>query len=179
MDVIRSFHGYGAPGVLIGGVMVDLAVRNVPADTLCNAVCETAFCLPDAVQVLTGCTVGNGHLQVFNWGRYAMTLCARDTHEGVRVFLDGRKLDPFDELKAWYLKLKTKPEQNLERLIGQIREAGHSVMGMRKVRIDPKLIVRPHKGQIAFCPLCGVTYPESDGPICLACRERAPYLLES
>jgi formylmethanofuran dehydrogenase subunit E len=60
---VKSFHGYVAPGVVLGGVMVDLARRQLPPEVLFDAVCETRHCLPDAVQLLTPCTLGNGWLK--------------------------------------------------------------------------------------------------------------------
>ncbi|MEN6617055.1 MAG: formylmethanofuran dehydrogenase subunit E family protein, partial [Syntrophorhabdus sp.] len=52
-EMVRQFHGSDAPGLLIGGFMVSLAIENLPAGTLYDAVCETKQCLPDAVQLLT------------------------------------------------------------------------------------------------------------------------------
>src|SRR4030042_1863444 len=57
---VQSFHGFAAPGVVIGGFMVDLAYQHLPEDRLFDAICETAKCLPDAIQLLTSCTVANG-----------------------------------------------------------------------------------------------------------------------
>jgi hypothetical protein len=38
---------------------------------------------PDAVQILTPCTVGNGWMRILNLGRYAVTLNDKFTGEGV------------------------------------------------------------------------------------------------
>ena len=74
LDAVESFHGYRAPGVVIGGVMVDFAMQKLPSNTLFDAISETTYCLPDAIQLLTPCTTGNGWLRVFNLGRYALSL---------------------------------------------------------------------------------------------------------
>ena len=71
VDLVSSFHGYAAPGVIIGGFMVDLAYRYLPEEGLFDALCETPKCLPDAIQLLTPCTLGNGWLTVVNTGRFA------------------------------------------------------------------------------------------------------------
>ena len=47
-----AFHGCMAPGLLIGGFMVDLAMRSLPAGALYDVISESAKCLPDAVQLL-------------------------------------------------------------------------------------------------------------------------------
>ncbi len=46
--------------------MVDLALKNLPKGEFFDALCETPACLPDAVQLLTPCTVSNGWLKVVN-----------------------------------------------------------------------------------------------------------------
>src|SRR5208282_754967 len=50
--LVRKFHGSAAPGVMIGGFMVDLAYSRLPSGGLFDVICETAKCLPDAVQLL-------------------------------------------------------------------------------------------------------------------------------
>ncbi len=107
VERVKEFHGYEAPGVIIGGFMVDLAYRHLPKEGLFDALCETPKCLPDAIQLLTPCTVGNGWLTVVNVGRFALTLYNKESGEGVRVFVDTEKLEVWPELKTWFFKLKT------------------------------------------------------------------------
>ena len=40
-EMVRQFHGYEAPGLLIGGFMVALAVQNMPKGVLFDAIAET------------------------------------------------------------------------------------------------------------------------------------------
>ena len=96
--------------------MVELARRQLPAGTLFDAVAETAKCLPDAVQILTPCTLGNGWMRVLNLGRYALSLYDKYTGEGVRVWVDLDRLAPYEEIRGWFLKLKKKADQDTERL---------------------------------------------------------------
>ena len=72
--VVKDFHGHVAPGVIIGGYMVEMARRTLPEGILYDAVSETVQCLPDAIQLLTPCTVGNGWLKVYHFGIYALSL---------------------------------------------------------------------------------------------------------
>jgi formylmethanofuran dehydrogenase subunit E len=74
---VRSFHGHVAPGVVIGGFMVHLAKTNISEGVLFDAISETLACLPDAIQLLTPCTVGNGWLKIINSGRFALSLYDR------------------------------------------------------------------------------------------------------
>ena len=67
LHLVKSFHGNLAPGLIIGGFIVDLAMKNLPEGEFFDAVCETPVCLPDAVQILTPCTIGNGWLSIVNF----------------------------------------------------------------------------------------------------------------
>jgi formylmethanofuran dehydrogenase subunit E len=178
LQQVQSFHGYAAPGVVLGGVMVEAARRRLPADILYDAVCETRNCLPDAVQLLTPCTIGNGWLRVVNVGRFALTLYDKTQGQGVRVFLDASRLDRWPEIANWYLKLKPKKEQDAAALQSEIREAGEAVLSWQQVQIRPQLLQRRSRGRIVVCPLCREAYPAQDGGICRACQGEPLYLCD-
>jgi formylmethanofuran dehydrogenase subunit E len=176
LQIVKSFHGNIAPGLVIGGFMVDLALSRLPAGVLFDAICETRNCLPDAVQLLTPCTIGNGWLKVVNLGRFAVTLYDKYTGDGVRVWLDPAKTADWLEVNTWYLKLKGKPEQDKELLLAQIKEAGPGLLSWRPVKIRPHLLHQKRRGRIVICPLCREAYPAQDGGICRGCQGEGPYL---
>jgi len=94
-EEVFKFHTKRAPGLAIGVAMVDLA-RDLlgPVKGRLNVISETQVCLPDAIQIMTGCTTGNGYLRVLkDLGRYALTLFDREDGRGVRVFIDLKKID--------------------------------------------------------------------------------------
>ena len=171
----ENFHGYAAPGVLVGAYMVEFGKRRLPEGTLFEAVVESAKCLPDAVQLLTACSTGNQRLKVLDLGRYAVTLFDKHTGDGVRVSLDADKMAAFPELHAWFFKEKPKREQDSRRLEAEIRAAADSICGAERVRIAPRFLGRRHAEGIVRCPLCGEAYPKEDGPICRGCQGEAPY----
>jgi len=175
---VKSFHGFEAPGVVLGGVMVDLARKQFPPEVLFDAVCETRHCLPDAVQLLTPCTLGNGWLKVVNLDRFALILYDKYAGEGVRVYLDPAKVEDWSAIREWYLKLKPKQEQSTELLLDQIKEAGPAILGWHKVKMRPQFLQKRSRGRIVICPLCGEAYPAQDGGICRGCRGEAPYLAD-
>ncbi len=175
VHLVKSFHGHVAPGMIIGGIMVDTALNNTPAGDFFDALCETASCLPDAVQLLTPCTVGNGWLRIVNVGRYAVTFYEKYGGEGVRVYLDSSKLDSWPVIKEWFFKLKPKKEQDSKALFEQIHNAGTNPYSMQHVRVQPQFLEKRSKGSIALCPLCGEAYPSKDGEICLGCGNENPY----
>ncbi|MEN6438595.1 MAG: FmdE family protein [Syntrophobacter sp.] len=175
LELVRSFHGNLAPGLVVGGFMVELALRNIPEGVLFDAVCETPKCLPDAVQLLTPCTVGNGWLKIVNLGRYALSLYDKYQGKGIRIFLDPVKLREWPEIEAWLYKTKKKSEQDKDVLLAQIKEAGPGICGIQTVNIQPRYLGKKSRGTIADCSLCGEPYPSADGSICRACQGEAPY----
>ncbi|MGE4292022.1 MAG: FmdE family protein [Desulfovibrio sp.] len=172
----KDFHGYPAPGLLIGGYMVEAARSLLPEDILFESVVETSKCLPDAVQILTPLSTGNGWMKVVNLGRYALSLYDKYTGEGHRVFVDTALLENWPEIKAWFLKLKPKQEQDSARLFAEIEEAGHLICSTHPVTIPKRFMHRHGMRDIRVCPGCNEAYPASDGGICRGCQGEAPYL---
>lgn len=176
MERVRAFHSFAAPGVLIGGFMVDLAYRRLPGNGLYNALCETPKCLPDAIQLLTPCTVGNGWLTVINLGRYALSFYDISTAKGVRVFVDTAMLDKWPEIKAWFFKGKAKKEQDYDLLVRQIGEAAGAICGVRPIEVPKRFTQKAHRGEFAVCKGCKESYPAADGELCLGCQGGDPYV---
>jgi formylmethanofuran dehydrogenase subunit E len=175
LDLVKSFHGHLAPGLLIGGFIVDLAMKNLPEGEFFDAVCETPVCLPDAVQILTPCTIGNGWLSIVPFGRFAVTLYEKNTGAGVRVYLDTKKLEAWPEVRDWYLKKKKKSEQDKDLLLAQIKEAGHGLLSVQKLQVDAEKVRRQKLGPAVICPVCGEAYPLRDGDSCRNCQGETPY----
>ena len=178
LELVKSFHGNVAPGVVIGGIMVEAARRHLPPEVLFDAVCETRNCLPDAIQLLTPCTIGNGWLKVVNVGRFALTLYDKYEGKGVRVFLDPVQVAHWPGIETWYLKLKPKKEQDPALLLEEIRKAGPEILGWRQVKIRPQFLGKRSRGRIIICPLCREAYPAQDGSICRACQGEPLYLTD-
>ena len=175
LKIVESFHGYEAPGAIIGGFMVELARQNVPEGILFDAICETPKCLPDAIQLLTPCTIGNGWLKVVNLGRFALSLYDKYNGSGVRIFIDSSKLDNWSEIRTWLLKLKPKAEQDKQLLLDQIEQAGSNLYGIKSIQVQTPYLARKSRGVIAQCPACGEAYPTKDGAICRGCQGETPY----
>ncbi len=166
----EKMHGNLAPGLVIGGFMVDLARSKMGEQTMCDVIVETSACLPDAVQLLTPCSTGNGWMKIKNLGKYALTMYDKFQGHGVRVWLDCSKLDPYPDFKEWFLKLKPKKEQSKVRILDDMLQAGPSVLSYRHVFVPP--VPKRSKGAIEICSKCGEAYPAKDGPVCLQCQGR-------
>lgn len=175
-EIARRFHSYPAPGLLIGGYMVEKAKEGLPQGTLYEAVVETGKCLPDAVQLLTPCSYGNGWMKIENLGRYALALYDKYTGEGRRVWIDPRKLAEWPEIESWFLKRKAKQEQDSERLFAEIEQAGDSYVEAAPVKVSEKYLKKRGMGSIHICPLCAEAFPGKDGAICRGCQGESPYV---
>jgi formylmethanofuran dehydrogenase subunit E len=174
-DLVESFHGHAAPGLIAGGKMVDIALRNLPQGILFDAICETYNCLPDAIQLLTPCTIGNGWLKIVRLGRFAINLYDKYEGAGVRIYLNSQALKPWPEIRNWFFELKPKAEQDTPELMRQIRNARHEIYGIQKIKVHPNFLKKTHLGKKGTCPQCGESYPLRHGGICLGCRGDAPY----
>ncbi len=171
----KEFHGYPAPGLLIGGYMVEAAKSRLPEGTLFEALVESGKCLPDAVQLLTLCSTGNNWMKVKLLGRYAVSLYDKFTGEGFRVAVDQEKLADWPEIRAWFMKEKPKAEQDTDKLFSEIEQAGDTICSVRPIRISRKYLGHGHMTTIDVCPVCGEAYPGSDGSICRGCQGEDPY----
>lgn len=172
VDLVKSFHGYPAPGVLIGGFMVDLAYHYLPEEGLFDVICETRKCLPDAVQLLTPCTVGNGWLRVIDISRFAFAIYDKQNGGGIRISINYPKLDAWPEIKGWFTGTSRDKHSDGLTMINQIKEAGSSICNAQPVNIE--IPVRPiRSNDHAVCPFCGESHALVDGKICIA--NQLPY----
>lgn len=169
---VENFHGWKAPGVVIGGFMVDWANACLPPGIEADAIVESSHCLPDAVQLLTPCTFGNGWLKVLDWDKFALSLYDKKTLEGFRVWLDLAKTRAFPEIYAWYMRLAPKKALPLEVLLDRIIRAGRAILSVAPVRITA-FYGKKSKGASAICPDCGEAYPAPQGERCLSCQGMA------
>ncbi|TIH12817.1 trehalose-binding protein [Marinifilum sp. JC120] len=176
IEMARLFHNYPAPGLLVGGYMVTEALRYMPEDVLYEAISETSWCLPDAIQMLTPCTIGNGWMRVMNFGIYGMSLYDKFTGEGVRVWLDLEKIPEDSEIRVWFLKAKPKKDQDSELLRHEIGVYGPDILSIKRINVAEGQLVKRSKGDIAICPRCNEAYPVVHGTICRSCRGESPYL---
>lgn len=175
VERVRAFHGYAAPGMILGGFMVDLAMRHMPEGTLYDAICETQKCLPDAIQLLTPCTLGNGWLQIVNLGKFALSLYQKRQGDGVRVFVSPKKLESFPFVWNWFMKKGLKDTRDQNQLVEAISRVAPFVISVQRVKLQERFLKRRRHRSFTLCPRCKESYPADDGPVCLGCQGQAPY----
>lgn len=85
------FHGHVCPGLTIGYIAAKAAIEKLEAerdiDEELVTIVENDACGVDAVQVLTGCTIGKGNLIYRDHAKQVFTFICRDSGKAVRVAL--------------------------------------------------------------------------------------------
>lgn len=176
MEQARAFHGCVTPGLMIGSSMVELALHTLGRFQHYHALCETARDLPDAVQLLTPCTTGNGRLHVFELGRCALTLYRLLDGRGVRVALDFSKTEGWPHIRRWALGKEDFDEKSRVRLEREIRKAGISILSAFPVQMKAVFLQDAQQNAMTACIACGELHPAMAGPLCRACSGHSPYI---
>jgi formylmethanofuran dehydrogenase subunit E len=169
-----AFHGHHCPGLEIGYRAAVIAMRELRFDCAEDeeivAICETDACGMDAVQALTGCTLGQGNLIFRDWGKQVFTFGRRQDSKAIRVAL---------RYDAW----PHRPDLSTEERRAVALDRLHSSSDEELIDIRPIAISLPEKARIfktARCADCGegVMEPRArlrDGqPVCPECYGR-PY----
>jgi formylmethanofuran dehydrogenase subunit E len=170
---MEEFHGYRSPGIVLGALMVEAALKEVGTTPYLNVVTETVVCLPDAVQLLTPCTIGNGFLQILDWGKFALTAYDRKTLAGVRVWLNYDALGNYPLIHSWFERSsKSREKPVFEKLAAEILKAGSKLITQQPVRFYQALKSSQHV-PTGRCPQCGESYPLHFGPACPSCSGKA------
>lgn len=88
-----EFHGHTCPGLTIGYRVAEIALHELEtirsADEELVAIVENDACGVDAIQVLTGCSLGKGNLIFRDYGKQVYTFACRDSGKAVRVAVKG------------------------------------------------------------------------------------------
>ncbi|MBF0102636.1 MAG: formylmethanofuran dehydrogenase subunit E family protein [Desulfobacterales bacterium] len=175
LSEIMRFHGFKAPGIVLGGIMVDYCQELIGAGVEADAIVESIHCLPDAVQLFTPCTVGNGWLKVLDWDKYALSLYNRKTVLGFRIWVDTEKTKSYPDLYNWYMRLVPKKELSSERVINAIFTAERNVLSYQAIQITQHSD-RHKKGETGICSSCGEAYSLKQGTSCLSCQGHCYYI---
>lgn len=78
LDDLVRFHGHMCAGLALGARAAQIAMRELAPDAGLVAAVETHTCSVDAIQVLTGCTSGNGKLYFRDYAKNAYTFWPSD-----------------------------------------------------------------------------------------------------
>ena len=192
IDEVVEFHGHSCPGLTIGIRAAELAlVRFGPEDDedlVCVA--ESDSCAVDAVQYLSGCTLGKGNLKVRDWGKMVFTFFDRRSGEGVRLLL---RPDLFPEIKGRIAALEEKmrrdgathdDEHAMHHLRDDLRVAMLNADLEEMFEVSSPQVKMPDEAQIlpsGICDACGerimsTRLRDLEGrSLCIPCHEAAGF----
>lgn len=169
---VTEFHGHNCPGLAIGIRVSELCLRELGhnAQSPLVAICETDMCGVDAIQFLTGCSVGKGNLILRDHGKMGFTFFRRSDEKGFRALLNpnfmASQRAEMSRLMAVTYEDTASPEE--KKACGAIREEcekGYLESDLTELFLidKPKInIPRPAKIlQSLVCEECGEVHMES------------------
>ena len=184
---ITEFHGHECLGTAIGYRVGEMAIEKLSTKKAVDeeflAIVENNSCSVDAIQVVTGCTMGKGNLIFKDYGKQVYTFLNRNTGNAIRISLkiDLETINPhFHEarMKAFSSKADEADKKEFEKqkdvLNKKILEMpGEELFKIEKVEIEPPEKARIY--QTIKCTECGDLVSEhrariKDGKIvCIPC----------
>ncbi|MDR3290812.1 MAG: FmdE family protein [Methanobrevibacter sp.] len=171
---VEKFHGHLCGGIVMGTKMTMHALEHLGMklneknkDLLVFV--EIDRCMADAVQVVSGCTIGKRTLKLMDYGRFSATFYKISAGEGVRITDNDIQNQNEEESK----------EDLVERLSSTPNE---ELFSLRKVKLRLKESDFPGKDfSKIVCPICNEIvkddkYIVRNGVgICKACGEGSYY----
>jgi len=186
-----AFHGHVCPGLALGYRAAETALERLRTgraeDEELVTIAETDACGVDAIQVLTGCTVGKGNLFFKNYGKHAFTFINRLTGDAVRITgnpsFDTDSLDPgLASLRARVMQARVPDEEwaeyrrRTDRLVEAILDLPAEKLFTIKM-VDVEIPERARIFRSVPCAKCGELTAESrvrveEGKlVCRACSK--------
>jgi formylmethanofuran dehydrogenase subunit E len=186
-----EFHGHACPGLAYGFRAATIALKELGVKRAKNeelmAIVENDASGVDAVQVVTGCSIGKGNLVFRNLGKHVYTFGNRRTGEAVRIATRHDAIRPDLKQKAIMEKARksgiTQDEKgvfwslNLGLSYAILEIPDEEFCNIRRVELD-----FPSKAPIfesIICANCGESVAESkarikDGKaVCMDCAGQA------
>ncbi|WP_409200083.1 FmdE family protein [Methanobrevibacter sp. DSM 116169] len=177
LDKAVAFHGHLCGGIAIGTklAMYGLKLMNMKLNERNKNLVvflEIDRCMSDAVQSVTGCTLGKRSLKQMYYGKFATTFYDMETKKALRI----SDADANKKFKA-----KETKEEMIERFKSTPPE---ELFKVEEVKIELKEGEMPGKPHTStFCSVCNEKV--TDGrhkvrggkPICVSCAEGSYYEL--
>ena len=186
VEKVIAFHTKRAPGIAISVEMVNQAKERLGDVPKLCAIAETRACLPDSIQFLLGCTIGNGELKVLEpIGRFALTLYNRKDGKGVRIYVDQNKIDKekYSELYKFFRRERSPevksfgPERKTSnaRVVQEFVDCGRNIFTLEDVVVTDT--EKPPILDCGICEKCGESYTKQspDDKLCQYCSGELAY----
>ncbi|MDR2873837.1 MAG: FmdE family protein [Methanobrevibacter sp.] len=171
---VEKFHGHLCGGILMGTKMtmhaleyLGMKLNEKNKDLLVFV--EIDRCMADAVQIVSGCTIGKRTLKLLDYGRFAATFYKISSGEGVRIIDNDIQNQNEEESKEHLInRLSNTPNEEL--------------FTVRRVKLRLKKSDFPGKDFSKIrCPICNEIvkddkYVVRNGVgICKACAKESYY----
>jgi formylmethanofuran dehydrogenase subunit E len=188
---VAKFHGHICPGLTIGYIAAKIGIGELCAerdiDEELVTIVENDACGVDAVQVITGCTIGKGNLIFKDYGKQAFTFICRESGKAVRVVLKAdfniNTLDPeLDKLRPKVMSGIATESEALEfrKHMNDISELMRETPAEKMFDIKHVNVEIPQKARIfnsVKCSKCGEMLAESRARVqngefvCISCYD--------
>ncbi len=169
----KAVHGDICPGIVMGTRMTIAGMRELEMDPLNKnydliVYVEIDRCATDAIQAITGCTLGHRTLKHMNYGKFAATFVDIKSNKAVRVSAYPKRPDQPSDMKEVAKMVCNAPEEEL--------------FLIQHVRVDiPKEDMPGFPTHKETCTRCGEQIMDGrevivDGEaVCKNCREGSYY----
>lgn len=170
-----DFHGHLCPGVTIGYLAARIAMQKMKwkraedEELICIAMSDT--CAVDAVQYMTGCTLGKGNLFVQDYGKMVFIFLTRrrkSPAKGIRLSFQAPPA-----MKNMRRSKRTSKETVALSLLGIPAEHLFNLRHLKKYPLPERARIFPSR----TCDRCGELTMEPRLTLCegkLLCMECAP-----
>ena len=187
-DVV-AFHGHACPGLAFGFRAAEAALKELGSrseDEELVAVVENKSCAVDAIQVVTGCTLGKGNLFIRDYGKQVYTFLRRPSGVGLRVVITWEPSGEDSSVKNTWNRffsgdrtpeVVSAIEASKQQRMEEILDAEQADV----LDIRPITAPLPERAQIhpsMLCSRCGEkvmetkTRKEGDKILCIPCAEK-------
>lgn len=160
------FHGHVCPGVVIGHRACWYARQLLNLDNPSLApeyivIAENDLCGIDAVQINTGCTLGNDNLIIDNQGKQAFSFIEKKSGAGVRLMLKAPQWLSDEPIDLHHkVKLGTASPDEAREFFRQRGQRGEELLAMSDEElfiveyINRKVPGKPRLHPIVYCSSC-------------------------
>jgi len=188
-DDVVKFHGHSCMGLATGYRVAEAALKKLQSDRDIDeeiiAIVENDNCSVDAIQYVTGCTMGKGNLIFFDYGKPVYSFVKRSDQKAVRIVprgFDENRFPELAELRPKVLSGEATAEEQ-ERFSNATAQALQQFLSDpldKVVEIQETSLIIPEKAKIfnsIICADCGEKVMEprarvrNGQMVCLPCAE--------
>jgi formylmethanofuran dehydrogenase subunit E len=168
-----DFHGHLCGGIVLGTKMTLAALKTLGMDPGVKnknliVFVEVDRCMTDAVQAITGCSVGHRSLKHIDYGKFAATFVNLETKKALRATIK-ESFDSHGPIDEVIKKVAAAPDAEL--------------VILQEVKVDiPETDLPGNPTQRAYCSTCGERVMDGrdvkrgDKVLCRACANGKYYV---